>query len=100
MDVVRMKASEGRDAIVEVLQEDGAVIVEAMLSDELLGRFNDDLEPLLEGAPPESTRFINEVIAWFFGDQTRHVAGQLFAAQQRLGGNLGRSVDEGEVGLS
>src|SRR5262249_6754591 len=75
MDVVRMKASEPREAIVEVLQEDGAVIVEGMLSDELLGRFNDALEPLLEGAPPESTRFINEQIAWFFGAQTRHVTG-------------------------
>jgi ectoine hydroxylase-related dioxygenase (phytanoyl-CoA dioxygenase family) len=75
MDVVRMKASEPREAIVEILQEDGAVIVEGLLSDELLGRFNDDLEPLLEGAPPGSTTFINEVIAWFFGDQTRHVTG-------------------------
>jgi ectoine hydroxylase-related dioxygenase (phytanoyl-CoA dioxygenase family) len=74
MDVVRMKADESRVAIVEVLREDGVVVVEGMLSDDLLARFNAELDPILEAARPDPA-FINDSVAWFFGDKTRHVTG-------------------------
>jgi len=72
----RVPASGPVDAIVDALTADGAVIVEDLLDADLLARFNAELDPLVAGAQPEhDTKFLNEAIAWFFGQQTRHVTG-------------------------
>src|ERR1043165_866282 len=87
MDLRRIKVDEPAEVIVAALQEDGAVIVEGFLPQELLSRFNAELDPLLERAPAGAQRrFINEMIGWFFGAQTRHVTGiagrsQVFATE-------------------
>jgi ectoine hydroxylase-related dioxygenase (phytanoyl-CoA dioxygenase family) len=75
-DLVRVKASEPTEEITAVLQEDGAVVVEELLSPDLLDRFNSELDPLLLTASPDHDRkFINDAVAWFFGNKTRHVTG-------------------------
>lgn len=75
-DLERLPADRPTDTIVEALTRDGAVIVEDLLDDALLDRFNAELDPLLGAAPSDHDgRFVNEAIAWFFGDQTRHVTG-------------------------
>lgn len=83
MDLQRIKADEPADLITEALREDGAVIVEGLLSPDVLARFNAELDPLLAvAAPSAERRFVNEAIGWFFGAQTRHVAG--VAGRSRL----------------
>jgi ectoine hydroxylase-related dioxygenase (phytanoyl-CoA dioxygenase family) len=75
-DVARIKASEPVELIADALREDGAVIVEELLDADLLRRFNAELDPLLADAAPSSDRtFLNDVVGWFFGHQTRHVTG-------------------------
>jgi ectoine hydroxylase-related dioxygenase (phytanoyl-CoA dioxygenase family) len=75
-DVARVKASEPAELITSALLEDGAVIVEGLLDDDLLDRFNAEIDPLLADAAPSADRaFLNEVVGWFFGHRTRHVTG-------------------------
>jgi ectoine hydroxylase-related dioxygenase (phytanoyl-CoA dioxygenase family) len=74
-DLARIGADEPREGIVDALSEDGAVIVEGLLDEDLLARFNAELDPLLEQAGREQQRFINEAAAWFFGDRTLGVTG-------------------------
>jgi ectoine hydroxylase-related dioxygenase (phytanoyl-CoA dioxygenase family) len=61
--------------LTEALLADGAVIVEGLLDDELLRRFNCELDPVLASTRPDGAKFINDAVAWFFGDRTRHVTG-------------------------
>ena len=76
MDLQRIKVDEPTDHLIGALRNDGAVIVEGMLSDDVLSRFNAELDPLLEAAAKgDERRFINDAIGWFFGAQTRHVTG-------------------------
>jgi len=75
VDVQRVKASEPAQLIVDALGADGAVIVEGLLDDDLLARFNAELSPLLDGAPPGGTKFLNDMAGWFFGARTRNVTG-------------------------
>lgn len=75
MSLEHVSAGAPPDQIVEVLGEDGGVIVEGLLDPDLLARFNAELDPLLAADPPDPSRFINAAVAWFFGDQTRHVTG-------------------------
>src|SRR6478735_166918 len=75
MGIEHVKAGDPVADITEALQADGAVIVEGLLDDELLERFNAELDPLLEAARPDEGRFVNDAVAGFFGDRTRHVLG-------------------------
>ena len=68
----RMAATEGVARFVEQLLENGAVIAEDFLDADVLGRFNDELTPLLAQQAPQR-EFINEAVAGFFGDRTRHL---------------------------
>jgi ectoine hydroxylase-related dioxygenase (phytanoyl-CoA dioxygenase family) len=58
--------------IVSVLEEEGAVMVEGMLSDDLLRRFNDELDVQLADAPTKMP-FFNEFIDHFYGDKTKRI---------------------------
>jgi ectoine hydroxylase-related dioxygenase (phytanoyl-CoA dioxygenase family) len=75
MDLTRVEASEPAERVTAVLLRDGAVIVEGLLDDDLLARFNCELDPVLASTRPEEAKFINDAVAWFFGDRTRHVTG-------------------------
>lgn len=75
-ELQRVKADEPASEIVAALEADGAVIVEGLLDDDLLARFNAELDPLVAAAARgEDRRFLNEVAGWFFGAETRHVTG-------------------------
>ena len=74
--IEHVKATEPAALIVDALQADGAVIVEGFLDDDLLTRFNAELDPLLAAAAPSADRqFLNDMAKWFFGAETRHVNG-------------------------
>jgi ectoine hydroxylase-related dioxygenase (phytanoyl-CoA dioxygenase family) len=75
MDVTRVKADEPVSHTTEALAADGAVIVEGLLDPDLLARFNAELAPLVDAAPPGGTKFLNDLAGWFFGAQTRNVTG-------------------------
>jgi ectoine hydroxylase-related dioxygenase (phytanoyl-CoA dioxygenase family) len=74
-DIERMRSSEPTSEITEALLGCGVVIVEGLLDPDLLARFNSELDPLLAGADPARGRFVNQGVAWFFGERTRHVTG-------------------------
>jgi len=62
------------DAIVEVLLTDGAVVVDDFLSRDIVDRLNAELDPVMATAP-SAREFINDGVAFFFGERTRHLTG-------------------------
>jgi len=76
MDLARIPVTAPAAEIVGALEQDGAVIVEDLLDADVLARFNAELDPYVAAAPraPDRT-FVNEMIQWFFGEQTRDVTG-------------------------
>jgi ectoine hydroxylase-related dioxygenase (phytanoyl-CoA dioxygenase family) len=76
MDLERIPATTNGDGIVDALERDGAVIVEDLLDPDLLARFNVEIDPFLDAAKPAKDRqFLNDVVQWFFGAETRDVTG-------------------------
>lgn len=73
--VQRIKADEPAASVTAALLEDGAVIVEGFLDDDLLARFNAELDPHLQAAPYGGATYLNDVAAWFFGHRTRQLTG-------------------------
>lgn len=70
--LARVKADAPTDQIVERLREDGAVIIEGLLDEDLLGRFNAELDPLLADVPADhGGEFINDAVADFFGGHSQ-----------------------------
>ena len=65
----------------ETLETDGAVIVDDFLAEDLLARFNDELDALMQHVDPDRA-FVNPAIAYFFGKRTRHLAA--VAAHSRI----------------
>src|ERR1700737_1190118 len=75
-ELARLKGTDPAADVVVALGEDGAVVIEGLLDDDLLGRFNAEIDPLLAAARPDhGGAFINDAVAQFFGAQTRHVTG-------------------------
>src|SRR5262245_30755614 len=78
MDIQRVQGTDPLETVVEqavdALRNDGVVIVEGLLSPDVLARFNAELDPLLDAARPDP-QFINDGVAWFFGSRTRHITG-------------------------
>ena len=62
------------DEIVRVLRRDGAVIVDDLIDADAIGRINDEVDQYVEAADPEMDH-LNPAIQFFFGKETRHVAG-------------------------
>jgi ectoine hydroxylase-related dioxygenase (phytanoyl-CoA dioxygenase family) len=76
MNLQRIPAGAATGRIVEALERDGAVVVEDLLDADLLSRFNAELDPFVAAAPLARDReFMNDVVQWFFGAQTRDVTG-------------------------
>lgn len=73
-DIPRLVAGAPTEAIVASLQEHGGVIVEGVLSPDLLARFNAEIEPLLEQTSPKRA-YLNPVIDSFYGDRVRQITG-------------------------
>ena len=75
-DLMHVPRETTASELAAALADQGAVIVDGMLDDELLARFNAELDPLLAVATPDHDQaFVNPAIAWFFGSSTRHVTG-------------------------
>jgi ectoine hydroxylase-related dioxygenase (phytanoyl-CoA dioxygenase family) len=81
--IARLSASASADHVVSALRESGAVIVEGVLSVDLLARFNAELDPLLEKTRPDRD-YLNPAINFFYGDRVRQITG--VAAQSRIFG--------------
>jgi ectoine hydroxylase-related dioxygenase (phytanoyl-CoA dioxygenase family) len=71
-DIKRLTSATAPDTIAATLEEDGAVIVEGLLDDDTVARFNAELDPLLDAAAPDR-EFLNPLIGEFFGKHTRHI---------------------------
>jgi ectoine hydroxylase-related dioxygenase (phytanoyl-CoA dioxygenase family) len=81
--IPRLAASASTEQIVDGLHEYGAVIVEGVISPDLLARFNAELDPLLEKVSPDR-RYLNPAIDQFYGDRVRQITGM--ASQSRVFG--------------
>jgi ectoine hydroxylase-related dioxygenase (phytanoyl-CoA dioxygenase family) len=62
------------DAVTEVLRREGAVIVEDVLSAEVVRRVNEEVEEAVAAADPDQA-FFNPVLSAFHGPCTKQVAG-------------------------
>ena len=69
----RLSASASVDQVLQALDDDGAVIIENLLSAELIADINCAIDPLIEQASMKTE--INEIVDAFFGDRVRHISG-------------------------
>lgn len=70
--VRQLPATEPVANFIEEILDNGAVIAGGFLSPESLARFNSEIEPHLESQSGQHA-FVNDKIAAFFGDKTRHL---------------------------
>ncbi|WP_028477368.1 phytanoyl-CoA dioxygenase family protein [Nocardia sp. CNY236] len=69
-----LDAADPIDAIIGQLRENGAVVIEDFLDDDLLNRFNAEIGDVLDTVP-EGRELSNPLHMAFFGAQTRHLSG-------------------------
>jgi len=81
--VPRHAASDSTERIVDDLREHGAVLVEGVLSPDVLARFNAEIDPILDRVSPKRS-YINSAIDFFYGDHVRQITG--VASQSRVFG--------------
>jgi ectoine hydroxylase-related dioxygenase (phytanoyl-CoA dioxygenase family) len=79
--VARIPATAPTDHVVAALQEQGAVIVEGVLSPDLLARFNAEIDPILARVSPERP-YLNAALDFFYGNRVRQITG--VASQSRI----------------
>jgi Phytanoyl-CoA dioxygenase (PhyH) len=70
----RLPATSSVDDVHEVLERDGAVIVEQLLSSEVVAAVNAEVETAVQAADPDADWF-NEIMKGFHGPNTRAVSG-------------------------
>ena len=70
--LIHMHASDPIADVVAALNEHGGVVVEGLLSRDILARFNAEIDPLLAQVRPDR-KFLNPALDWFFGERTRHI---------------------------
>src|SRR5262249_7364553 len=71
-ELPRLNVTDPIEDIVAALRGAGGVIVEDMLDPDTVGRLNAELDPLLDALPSERG-YLNPMLEWFFGAQTRHI---------------------------
>ena len=74
VSIPRLVASAPTEHIVAGLSEHGAVIVEGVLTPDLLRRFNAEIDPILEQVSPDRP-YLNPAIDYFYGDRVRQITG-------------------------
>jgi ectoine hydroxylase-related dioxygenase (phytanoyl-CoA dioxygenase family) len=62
------------DAVHAIIERDGAVILEGLLSSEVVARVNDEVGPVLDAADPDAELF-NPIMKAFHGPRTKQVTG-------------------------
>jgi hypothetical protein len=70
----RFKATADPDAIYAILDRDGAVIIDDLLSPDTVARVNDEVEDAVAAADP-GEQYFNPLLSAFFGEFTKQVAG-------------------------
>lgn len=70
----RLAGSVSAHDVVAALRESGAVIVENVLSPDLLARLNAEIDPILERVNPKRA-YLNPAIEFFYGDRIRQITG-------------------------
>ena len=80
-DLQRIPSTEPIEGILEALDADGALIVQGLLTPDVLAKFNVELDPWLEDTATERP-CLNPAIEWFMGKTTRHLTG--VAAKSRV----------------
>lgn len=76
-DLVRCTAAEAErdpDALVAILERDGGVIVEGLLTPDVVERVNDEVAAAVDVADPDE-EFFNPVMSAFHGPHTKQVTG-------------------------
>jgi ectoine hydroxylase-related dioxygenase (phytanoyl-CoA dioxygenase family) len=73
---VRSVPSHATDEeMLEILDRDGAVIIEDLLAADILEKFNAELDSIFAEEVGIERQFVSETIAGFFSDKVAHVAG-------------------------
>ena len=72
-ELTRVGLDTGAEAISDVLEEQGAVLVEGLLEPDVVDAINAEIDADMEAADPGMAH-INPAIGWFFGDRTKHLS--------------------------
>jgi ectoine hydroxylase-related dioxygenase (phytanoyl-CoA dioxygenase family) len=72
-DLTRLDAASDAEAIGDVLEEQGAVLVDGLLDDSTVAAVNAEIDADMAEADPAMAH-INPAIGWFFGDRTKHLS--------------------------
>jgi hypothetical protein len=67
--------------VVAALHAHGAAIVEGVLAPDVLGRFNAEIDPILNTVSPKRS-YLNSALDFFYGDRVRQITG--VAARSRV----------------
>ena len=70
--IEHLQATEPKEAILEVLNKDGVVILEGLAQPDVLAQLNRDLDPFMPDAAM-TTPDLNAFAQFFFGDKTRRL---------------------------
>jgi len=79
--ISRLAAGAPIEHVVAGLREHGAVVVEGVLASDLLARFNEEIDPILEQVSPDRS-YLNPAIDYFYGNRVRQITGM--AARSRI----------------
>jgi ectoine hydroxylase-related dioxygenase (phytanoyl-CoA dioxygenase family) len=79
--ISRLAAGTPTEHVVTGLREHGAVVVEGVLAPDLVGRFNEEIDPILEQVSPDRS-YLNPAIDYFYGNRVRQITGM--AARSRI----------------
>jgi ectoine hydroxylase-related dioxygenase (phytanoyl-CoA dioxygenase family) len=70
----RVAATAPVEEVVEILNQDGGVIIERLIDAATVAAINREVDGWVDGADP-AMRHLNPAIQMFFGDRTKHVGG-------------------------
>ena len=73
-EITRFKNGDPSEKMVAELRRNGAILVEDLISRDVIDRINAEVDPYVHTADPEMEH-LNPFIGAFFGEETRHVAG-------------------------
>ena len=79
--ISRLAAGAPTEHVVDGLREHGAVVVEGVLAPDLVTRFNEEIDPILEQVSPDRS-YLNPAIDYFYGNRVRQITGM--SARSRI----------------
>jgi ectoine hydroxylase-related dioxygenase (phytanoyl-CoA dioxygenase family) len=79
--IPRFAAGAPTEHVAAGLCEHGAVVVEGVLAPNLVTRFNEEIDPILEQVSPERS-YLNPAIDYFYGNRVRQITGM--ASRSRI----------------